>query len=145
MFGSKMISSGAKPTCCVSILYARLQISTFLALVSACPTSSKAITITAAPKFLQMIACSINLASPSFIDIEFTIHFPCTHFKPASMISNLLLSIMMGILAISGSACNKFRKVVIAFTPSSKASSIFISNTCAPFSTCCLATDNASS
>ena len=52
---------------------------------------------------------------------------------------------MTGILAISGSDCTRFRKVVMACTPSSKASSIFTSSTCAPLSTCCLATLNASS
>ena len=77
--------------------------------------------------------------------MEFTIHFPCTHFSPASIISNLEESIMIGILAISGSACTKFKKTVIASTPSSIASSIFISITCAPLSTCCRATLNASS
>ena len=91
------------------------------------------------------MACSINLASPSFIEIEFTIHFPCTHFNPASMISNFELSIIMGIFAMSGSLCTRFRKVVIASTPSNNASSIFTSSTCAPFSTCCRATLNASS
>ena len=72
-------------------------------------------------------------------------HLPCTHFKPASMISNLDESIITGIFAISGSACNRLRKVVIAFTPSNKASSMFTSMICAPFSTCCLATESASS
>ena len=92
-----------------------------------------------------MIACSMNFASPSFMDMEFTIHFPCTHFNPASMISNLEESIMIGILAMSGSLCTRFRKVVIACTPSSNASSIFTSSTCAPFSTCWRATLSASS
>ena len=92
-----------------------------------------------------MNACSINFASPSFIEMELTIHLPCTHLRPASMISNFDESIMMGILAISGSACTRFKKVVMAFTPSSRASSIFTSITWAPLSTCCLATDNAAS
>ena len=61
------------------------------------------------------------------------------------MISNFELSIMMGIFAMSGSLCTRLRKVAIACTPSSKASSIFTSSTCAPFSTCCRATLNASS
>ena len=79
------------------------------------------------------------------MEIEFTIHFPCTHFKPASIISNLELSIMIGMRAMSGSLCSKFKNVVMASTPSSNASSIFTSSTCAPLSTCCLATDKASS
>ena len=91
------------------------------------------------------MACSINFSSPSFNEIELTMHFPCTHFKPASIIENLEESIMMGILAISGSLCNMFRNFTISTSPSSKASSMFTSSTCAPFSTCCLATVNASS
>ncbi len=91
------------------------------------------------------MACSINFASPSFNEMELTIHFPCTHFNPASIISNLELSIITGIFAISGSLCNKLRKVVMACTPSSRASSIFTSRTCAPFSTCWRATPSASS
>ena len=100
---------------------------------------------TAAPKLLQMNASRKNFSSPSFNEMELTIHFPCTHFKPASMILNLEESIIIGILAISGSDCNKFKKVVIAFSPSSRASSMFTSSTCAPPSTCCRATDKASS
>ena len=52
---------------------------------------------------------------------------------------------MMGIFAISGSLCTRLINVVMACTPSSNASSILISNTCAPFSTCWRATLNASS
>ena len=77
--------------------------------------------------------------------MEFTMHLPCTHFNPASMISNFELSIITGIFAMSGSLCKRLRNVLIAFTPSSKASSILTSKTWAPFSTCCLATLNASS
>ena len=40
--------------------------------------SSNAMTTTAAPKLLQMMACSINFSSPSFREIELTIHLPCT-------------------------------------------------------------------
>ena len=72
-------------------------------------------------------------------------HLPCTHFKPASIISNFEESIMMGIFAISGSACTRFRNVVMACTPSRRASSIFTSIICAPFSTCWRATARAAS
>ena len=92
-----------------------------------------------------MRACCRNLSSPSLSEIEFTIHFPCTHFNPASIISNLELSIMIGIRAISGSLCKRFKKVVMASTPSRSASSIFTSRICAPFSTCWRATLKASS
>jgi hypothetical protein len=43
------MSSGANPTCSVSRRYARRQISTLRAAVSAWPRSSNAITTTAAP------------------------------------------------------------------------------------------------
>ncbi len=49
IFGSKIISSGGKPTVSVNILYARRQISILRARVSACPVSSKAMTTMAAP------------------------------------------------------------------------------------------------
>jgi len=45
----QLMSSGAMPTCSVRILYARVQISTLRAFVSAWPASSNAITTTAAP------------------------------------------------------------------------------------------------
>ena len=61
------------------------------------------------------------------------------------MIENFEESIMIGILAISGSLCSRLRYVTIAFSPSSNASSMFTSSICAPFSTCCLATTSASS
>jgi hypothetical protein len=44
-----MMSSGGKPSSSVRIRYARVQISTFRSAVSACPCSSKAMTMTAAP------------------------------------------------------------------------------------------------
>ncbi len=61
------------------------------------------------------------------------------------MISNLDESIITGIFAMSGSLCSRLMKVVIAFTPSSRASSMFTSITWAPLSTCWRATLNASS
>ena len=51
----------------------------------------------------------------------------------------------MGMRAISGSEAIKFKKYFMAFRESSMPSSIFISITCAPFSTCCRATETASS
>ena len=90
-------------------------------------------------------ACAINSSSPPFSEMEFTTHLPCTHFKPASMISHLELSIMMGTRAISGSAATRFKNVVMASTPSIIPSSILISMICAPPSTWSRATSNASS
>ena len=48
-FGSKMMSSGGKPTSSTSSRYARSQIATLRSTVSAWPCSSKAITTTPAP------------------------------------------------------------------------------------------------
>ena len=104
--------------------------------VVAWPSSSNAITITAAPNCFAFNACALNTDSPSFKEIEFTILFPCTHFNPASITSHLLESIIMGTLAISGSAAIRFRKVVMALTESIMPSSMFTSIICAPFSTC---------
>ena len=49
MLGSKMMSSGGKPTFSVSSLKARSEMATLRSMVSAWPCSSKAITTTAAP------------------------------------------------------------------------------------------------
>ena len=69
---------------------------------------------------------------------------PCTHFNPASITSHLLESIMIGTREISGSVAIRLRKCCMASTPSSMPSSILMSIICAPLSTCCRATSNAS-
>jgi hypothetical protein len=48
------------------------------------------------------------------MEIELTMHLPCTHFRPASITSHLELSIITGTRAISGSAAIRFRKVRMA-------------------------------
>jgi hypothetical protein len=68
---------------------------------------------------------------------------PCTHFRPASITLHFELSIMNGTRAMSGSAEARRRKVAIAFSESSIASSMLTSITCAPFSTCWRATLSA--
>ena len=68
---------------------------------------------------------------------------PWTHFSPASITSHLELSIITGTRAMSGSAAIRFRKVRMATTPSSSPSSILMSMTWAPASTCCRATSKA--
>ena len=87
----------------------------------------------------------MKASSPSFKEMEFTTHFPCTTFKPASMMSHFELSIIIGTREISGSAAIKFRNFTIAYSPSNIPSSILMSMICAPPSTCCLAMSNASS
>ena len=112
--------------------------------MSACPTSSNAITTTAAPYLRTSLACSIKISSPSFNEMEFTIGLPCTDCKPASITSHLEESIITGTFAASGSVAIILRKRVMHFLPSSKASSMFTSITCAPFSTWSMAISMAS-
>ncbi len=61
------------------------------------------------------------------------------------MTSHLEESIMIGTRAISGSPAIRFRKRTIDALASSMASSMLMSMTWAPFSTCWRATDSASS
>ena len=75
--------------------------------------------------------------------IELTIALPCTHFRPASITLHLELSIMIGTRAMSGSAAIRLRNVVIAFSESSRPSSMLTSRICAPVSTCWRATSSA--
>ena len=75
--------------------------------------------------------------------IELTIGLPETHFSPASITLHFELSTITGTRAISGSAAISFRKVVIAYSASSRPSSILTSMICAPFSTCWRATSTA--
>ena len=58
----------------------------------------------------MVFACLIKTSSPSFKEIEFTIPFPCKHFKPSSIISHFDESIITGTLEISGSEAVKFKK-----------------------------------
>ena len=50
---------------------------------SAWPSSSKAITTTAAPYLRHSRAWETNSSSPLFSEIELTIALPCTHLRPA--------------------------------------------------------------
>src|SRR5205807_2438875 len=50
-----------------------------------------------------------------------------THFNPASMTDHFELSIMMGTRLMSGSAATRFRKRVMAFSPSLRPSSMLTS------------------
>ena len=64
---------------------------------------------------------------------------------PASRMSHFDESIITGTLDMSGSDAIRFKNVTIADFESNMPSSILISMTCAPFSTCCRATASASS
>ena len=75
--------------------------------------------------------------------IELTIALPCTHFRPASITVHLELSIITGTREMSGSEAMRLRNVAIAFSESSRPSSMLTSMICAPFSTCSRAIDNA--
>ncbi len=70
---------------------------------------------------------------------------PWMQRRPASMTLHLELSIMMGTRAMSGSLAIRFRKRTMAAWLSSMASSMLMSMTCAPFSTCWRATARACS
>src|SRR4051812_13719418 len=70
---------------------------------------------------------------------------PWMQRRPASMTSHLELSTMIGMRAMSGSLAIRFRKRTMAALLSSMASSMLMSITCAPFSTCWRATASASS
>ena len=85
----------------------------------------------------------MNAASPSFMEIEFTTALPCTHLSPASITENFDESTITGTRAMSGSAAIRLRKVIIAFSESSRPSSMLTSMICAPFSTWSRATASA--
>ena len=91
------------------------------------------------------MANCLKLSSPSLREIEFTIPFPCKHFRPASITVHLDESTMIGSLEISGSEPIKFRNLVMVASESIIPSSMFTSMICAPPSTCCLAMANAAS
>jgi hypothetical protein len=74
-----------------------------------------------------MPACSLNFSSPSFREMEFTMHLPWQHLSPASMMWNLEESIMKGTRLISGSDTSRLTKRVIAGTPSIRPSSMLMS------------------
>ena len=144
MFGSKMMSVGSKSSFSVSSLYAREQISTLRATVSAWPVSSNAITTTPAPYCWTLRAFFRKSSSPSFRLIELTTGLPCTHFSPASSTVHFELSIMIGSREISGSVAIRLRKCVIACSESSSPSSMLTSIRFAPPRTCSSATSTAS-
>ena len=52
----------------------------------------------------------MNLASPSFIEIELTMPLPWMHLRPASMTSHFDESIMIGTREMSGSEAISLRK-----------------------------------
>mmetsp|Transcript_134954 Transcript_134954/g.288705 ORF Transcript_134954/g.288705 Transcript_134954/m.288705 type:complete len:205 (+) Transcript_134954:2360-2974(+) len=113
--------------------------------VAAWPCSSKAMTTTAAPKRMHNLACRKNSSSPTFREMEFTMHLPCTHFKPSSITGHLDESIMNGNLATFGSVTHKRMNLPIAVLPSIKSESKLKSRMSALFSHCARHTSIASS
>ena len=77
--------------------------------------------------------------------IELTMPLPWMQRRPASITLHLELSTMIGTRAMSGSPAIRFRKRTMAAWLSSMASSMLMSITCAPFSTCWRATASACS
>jgi hypothetical protein len=100
-------------------------------------------TTTAAPYLRHSRASRTNFSSPSFREIELTIALPWTHLRPASMTSHFEESIIVGTRQMSGSVAISFVKRSIASTPSIIPSSMLMSMTCAPASTCWRATASA--
>ena len=61
---------------------------TFSLQVAAWPSSSKAMTTTAAPWRLTMRALCLKASSPSLSEMELTMHLPWHDFRPASTMWN---------------------------------------------------------
>mmetsp|Transcript_16039 Transcript_16039/g.52249 ORF Transcript_16039/g.52249 Transcript_16039/m.52249 type:complete len:224 (-) Transcript_16039:1038-1709(-) len=112
---------------------------TLSSFVAAWPYSSNAMTTTAAPCLRRSVACLTKSSSPTLSEIEFTMHLPWHHLRPASTMSNFDESIMKGALATSGSVTAIFTNFCMAARPSSMPSSTLMSTTCAPASTWSLA------
>ena len=72
-----------------------------------CPSSSKAITTTAAPNFLIFLAFSKKSSSPSFRLMLLTMHFPWQHFNPASITAKLEESMHKGTWREKGKTSQK--------------------------------------
>ena len=71
------------------------------------------------------------------------IGLPCSALRPASTTSHFEESIMTGTRQMSGSVATRRVKRSIAATPSIMPSSMLMSITCAPASTCWRATSSA--
>ena len=111
----------------------------------ACPSSSKAITTTAAPKRLSSSALLRKSCSPALRLMELTMHLPPAFFNPARTVCQSLLSIIRTAFPTAGSPLIYRQKVCISCWLSSIASSIFISMIVAPPSIWLRATESASS
>ena len=115
MLGSKMMSSGGKPSCLdqevvgalADLGLAREGVGLAL-LVEGHDHHGGAM----APR--DPCASWMNFSSPSFIEIELTTGLPCTHFRPASITANFEESTITGTRAMSGSAATRLRNVTIA-------------------------------
>ena len=93
----------------------------------------------------MVAAWSRKRSSPSFSEMELTMHLPCTHFKAASTTFQSDESIISGTRAISGSEAMILRKVTISRRASISPSSILMSMTRAPSATWRRAMEMASS
>mmetsp|Transcript_5226 Transcript_5226/g.15529 ORF Transcript_5226/g.15529 Transcript_5226/m.15529 type:complete len:203 (+) Transcript_5226:2752-3360(+) len=100
-------------------------------------------TTTAAPKRLMILAFLMKSSSPSLREMEFAMHLPWQHLRPASRMWNLDESTIMGSLEMSGSGMAMLRNFCIAATPSSMPSSMLMSSTWAPDSAWCFAMSSA--
>jgi hypothetical protein len=136
MLGSKMMSSGGKPTPARSAACRRacrshlaLERVGLALLVEGHDDDGGAVARTSRAR-------RRNSASPSFSEIELTMPLPCTHLRPASITATFEESIITGTRAISGSAAIRLRNLTIVAAPSISPSSMLTSMMLAPFSTC---------
>merc|ERR1719379_3007028 len=100
---------------------------------------------TAAPYLWHSLACRKNSSSPTFREIEFTMHLPCTVFRPSSTTAHFEESIMKGNLATAGSVTQRRMNLPIADWPSMRSESKLKSKMSAAFEHCATHTSIASS
>ena len=89
MFGSKMMSSAGKPTTC--------PVSSFIGALADLGLAREGVGLAGLVEghdddggavAARQLACSMNFASPSFIEIELTMPLPWMHLRPASITSH---------------------------------------------------------
>ena len=144
MFGSKMMSSGGKPTSSgEDLVGARADRDLALERVGLALLVEGHDDDGGAVGAADPAPAPMNVSSPSFMEIEFTIGLPWMHFRPASMTWNFEESTITGTRAMSGSPATRLRNSTIAFSESSRPSSMLTSMICAPFATWSRATSSA--
>ena len=91
-------------------------------------------TTMAAPSEWISFACERKTTSPSFREIEFTMHLPCALLRPERIVSQSEESIIRAAFATEGSFCMWRTNFSISTFESRRASSMLMSIIEAPFS-----------